>query len=219
MVDAALIQQCSDPDLKPAIVEKFIERTGSQDPLAVTVRSGNRAVLIPKPATPDAAMALIRQHVGRNVVRVGITQYPAGLGVEEAGELKPDLVEACANLRMGTMMFAKILRIVSKWYGRPTSAEAYPYIFDDAIYAWKTGRFEGTAVFEAPDPGADGPTEVPGQDGIDAPNPPETQQQKDPATFRAEGSANLGDPVAGAKGSPEDAPIRVDMSGLKSRAD
>lgn len=39
MVDAALIRQCADPTLKPAIVEKFIEHAGSPDPLAVTVRS------------------------------------------------------------------------------------------------------------------------------------------------------------------------------------
>lgn len=29
MVDAALIQQCADPALKPAIVEQFIARAGS----------------------------------------------------------------------------------------------------------------------------------------------------------------------------------------------
>ncbi|RWA75254.1 MAG: conjugal transfer protein TraH [Mesorhizobium sp.] len=149
MVDAALIQQCADPGLKPAIVEKFIERAGSQDPLAVTVRSGNRVVLVPKPATPDEAMDLIRQHIGRDVVRVGITQYPAGLGVLEAGELKRDLVDACANLHMGTALFAKVYRIVTKWYGNPVE-EA----FDDAIIAWQTGYFEGESVFQAADPGA-----------------------------------------------------------------
>ncbi|MGB3391210.1 MAG: TraH family protein [Pseudaminobacter sp.] len=148
MVDAALIQQCADPGLKPAIVEKFVERAGSQDPLAVTVRSGNRVVLVPKPTTPDQAMDLIRQHVGRSIVRVGITQYPAGLGVVEAGELKPDLVDTCANLRMGTALFAKVYRIVTKWYG-----SAVDEAFEDAIIAWQTGYFEGTAVFRAPDPG------------------------------------------------------------------
>ncbi|RWC00345.1 MAG: conjugal transfer protein TraH [Mesorhizobium sp.] len=148
MIDAALIQHCADPSLKSAIVEKFIERAGSQDPLAVTVRSGNRVVLVPKPATQDEAMDLIRQHVGRAVVRVGITQYPAGLGVVEAGELKTDLVDACANLRMGTALFAKVYRIVTKWYGTPVE-EA----FDDAIIAWQTGYFEGESVFRAADPG------------------------------------------------------------------
>ena len=63
MVDAALIKQCADPGLKPAIVERFIERAGSQDPLAITVRSGNRVVLVPKPATSDEAMELIRKGI------------------------------------------------------------------------------------------------------------------------------------------------------------
>jgi hypothetical protein len=49
MIDAVLIQQCADKALKPEIVEMFIERAGSQDPLTVTVRSGNRIVLVPKP--------------------------------------------------------------------------------------------------------------------------------------------------------------------------
>ena len=49
MLDAVLIQQCADPSLKPAIVEQFIAKGGSQDPLTVTVRSGNRVVLVPKP--------------------------------------------------------------------------------------------------------------------------------------------------------------------------
>ena len=97
MVDAALIKQCADPSLTPAIVERFIERGGAQDPLAISVRSGNRVVLVPRPTTVDEAMELIRQHVGRAVVRVGLTQYPAGLGLVEARELKPDLVNPCAN--------------------------------------------------------------------------------------------------------------------------
>jgi hypothetical protein len=48
-------------------------------------------------------------------------------------------------------MFAKIMRIVAKWYGNPTDANVTPQVFDDAIHAWKTGEFEGVAVFQAPD--------------------------------------------------------------------
>ncbi len=70
MVDAALIKECADPGLKLAIVEKFIAAAGSDDPLTVTVHSGKRVVPVPKPATPEAAMDLIRQSIGRNVVRV-----------------------------------------------------------------------------------------------------------------------------------------------------
>jgi hypothetical protein len=153
MIDAVFIQQCADKALKPEVVEMFIERAGSQDPLAVTLRSGNRIVLVPKPTTPDEALALIRDNLGRNTVRVGITQYPAGLGIMEAGQLKPDLIEPCQNIRMGTALFAKVYRIVTKWYGKPTAKEVLPQLFDDAIIAWQTGYFEGTAVFRAKDPG------------------------------------------------------------------
>ncbi|TWB53087.1 TraH protein [Rhizobium sp. ERR 922] len=60
MVDAALVQQCADPELKPAIIEKSIEQVGSQDPLAITVRSDNRVIQVPKPVNPDEAMAVSR---------------------------------------------------------------------------------------------------------------------------------------------------------------
>ncbi|NKK03330.1 conjugal transfer protein TraH [Rhizobium leguminosarum bv. viciae] len=155
MIDAVLIEQCADTALKPEIVEMFIERAGSLDPLSVTVRSGNRIVLVPKPTTPDEALALIRDNLGRNTVRVGITQYPAGLGIIEAGQLKPDLVDACENIRKGTALFAKVYRIVTRWYGNPTAKEVLPQVFDDAIIAWQTGYFEGTAVFRA-----EGPSDV-----------------------------------------------------------
>jgi len=97
-------------------------------------------------------MDIIRENVGRAVVRVGLTQFPAGVGVKEVSEPKADLVDPCENLRMGTKMFAKIMRIVAKWYGNPTGSEVLPEIFDYAIYSWKTGEFEGENVFQAPDP-------------------------------------------------------------------
>lgn len=206
MVDAALIKQCADPGLKPAIVERFIERAGSEDPLAITVRSGNRVVLVPKPATSDEAMELIRQHIGRNIVRVGITQYPAGLGIMEAGELKPNLVDPCENIRMGTALFAKVYRIVMKWYGNPTESEVLPEVLDDAIIAWQTGYFEGMAVFRAPDPG-EVQTPEPGGDEstIDA-----IEESTDSA------GEEVSDPVTdGARSDdPNKAGIRVDLSGI-----
>ncbi len=153
MLDAIIIQKCADPSLTPAVVEQFVAAAGSSDPLAVTVKSGGRLILVPKAKTPDEAMALIRQYVGKAVVRVGLTQFPAGVGIKDASELKPDLVDGCENLRVGTKMFAKILRIVTKWYGNPTSKEVFPQIFEDAVYAWKTGEFEGVGVFQADDPG------------------------------------------------------------------
>lgn len=206
MVDAALIQQCADPGLKLSIVQMFIERAGSQDPLAVTVRSGNRIVLVPKPATPTEAMELIRQHIGRNAIRVGITQYPAGLGVMEAGELKSDLVDPCENLRMGTALFAKVYRIVMKWYGNPTEKEVLPQVFDDAIIAWQTGYFEGTAVFRAPDPVE-----------VEWAAPDEEQPEIDAAEQSADRAREeVSDPVTdGARSDdPNKAGIRVDLSGI-----
>lgn len=152
MLDAALIEKCADPSLTPAIVRQFVETAGAPDPLAITVKSGGRLILVPKPTTPDEAMAIVREHVGRAVVRVGLTQFPAGVGVKDAAELKPDVVDACENLRMGTKMFAKILRIVAKWYGNPTSNDVLPQIFEDAVFSWKTGEFEGVSVFQAEEP-------------------------------------------------------------------
>ena len=209
MVDAALIKQCADPGLRPAIVERFIERAGSQDPLAITVRSGNRVVLVPKPATSDEAMELIRQHVGRNNVRVGVTQYPAGLGISEAGALKPDLVDPCENLRMGTALFAKVYRIVMKWYGSPSEKEVLPQVLDDAIIAWQTGYFEGTAVFRAPDPGEVKAPEA----GRDEPTSDAIEQSADSAgsdsSEPSEDEARSDD--------PNKAGIRVDLSGIGAK--
>ncbi|MBS7546449.1 TraH family protein [Ancylobacter oerskovii] len=149
MVDAALIKHCADPALKPAIVERFIAQGGSSDPLTVTIRAGDRVILVPRPTTTEAAMELIRRHVGRHVVRVGITQMPVGLDIASSEELKPDLVDPCANIRIGTALFGKVYRIVVKWYGA-SREEAV----EDAILAWRTGTFEGIGVFSAPDPGS-----------------------------------------------------------------
>lgn len=200
MIDAALIQQCADPTLKPAIVERFIADAGSTDPLAVTVRSGDRVVLIPKPATPDEAMALVREYVGKAVVRVGITQYPAGLGVSDVSELEADLVDACANIRMGTTLFGKVHRIVTKWYGN-----AADEAFDDAIYTWRTGYFEGKAVFSEPDPNVDVAAPA-----VATPLPEEEDTAASEPTDMVYGQAGTAD--------PNKAGIRIDLSGIGGRA-
>lgn len=152
-MDPAFIKECADPGLKPAIVEQFVSAAGSGDPLAITVKSGGRLILVPRPKNPDEAMEVVRQYAGRAVVRVGVTQFPAGVGIKDVSELGPELVQPCENLRKGSAMFAKILRIVSKWYGNPTNPEVFPQVFEDAVYAWNTGQFEGQAVFQAEDPG------------------------------------------------------------------
>ncbi|GAK72739.1 conjugal transfer protein TraH [Agrobacterium rubi TR3 = NBRC 13261] len=207
MVDAALIKECSDPGLKPAIVEQFIERAGAPDPLVVTVRSGNRVILVPKPTTPEEALALIRQNLGRNTVRVGITQYPAGLSIVEAGQMKPDLVDACENIRMGTALFAKVYRIVTKWYGNPTERQVLPQVFDDAIIAWQTGYFEGEAVFRAQDP-SDVKLAQPGlvrRDGADTQNG--LRENKAKTELPANASAS----------DPNTAGIRIDLSSIDAK--
>ena len=207
MLDAVLIQQCADPSLKPAIVEQFIAKAGSQDPLAVTVRSGNRMVLVPKPITPEEALALIRDNLGRNTVRVGITQYPAGVGIIEAGQLKPDMVEPCENIRMGTALFAKVFRIVSKWYGNPTAKEVLPQVMDDAVLAWQTGYFEGLAVFRAEDPG---------QEKVTRPATAGSQESENGADPNEDNTApaTATDTVAS---DPNKAGIRIDLSGIRAR--
>ncbi|WP_296081844.1 TraH family protein [uncultured Agrobacterium sp.] len=193
MLDAALIKECADPSLKPVIVEQFVQAVGSDDPLAITVKSGGRLILIPKPKTPEEAIETVRENVAGSIVRVGLTQIPAGIGLKDASELKVDLVEPCANLRMGTRMFAKILRIVAKWYGNPTSEEVFPQLFDDAIHAWRTGKFEGESVFQAEYP-----------DG-------EVVQRSE---VTIENTGNGEDALAQ---KPEDASIRIDLKRIEDR--
>lgn len=207
MVDAALIKQCSDPGLKPAIVEQFIERGGAPDPLTITVRSGNRVILVPRPKTAEEALVLIRDNLGRNTVRVGITQYPAGLGIVEAGQMKPDLVDACDNIRMGTALFAKVYRIVTKWYGNPTEKDVLPEVFDDAIIAWQTGYFEGTAVFRAEDPG-----------GVKLAQPgPVHRDDADTQDGLPENEGQFEVPAEASASDPNKAGIRIDLSGIGAK--
>ncbi len=193
MLDAALIKECADPSLKPVIVEQFVQAVGLDDPLAITVKSGGRLILIPRPKTPEEAIKIVRENIAGSIVRVGLTQIPAGIGLKHASELKVDLVEPCANLRMGTGMFAKILRIVAKWYGDPTSEEVFPQLFDDAINAWRTGKFEGESVFQAEDPGG------------------EVVQRSEVTT---DNTGNGEDALAQ---KPEDANIRIDLKRIEDR--
>lgn len=61
MLDAALINECADTSLKPAIVAQFVATAGSTDPFAVTVKLGGRLILVPKASTADEALAVVRQ--------------------------------------------------------------------------------------------------------------------------------------------------------------
>ncbi|WP_338825411.1 TraH family protein (plasmid) [Bradyrhizobium septentrionale] len=202
-VDADLVQKCADPTLKPAIVEKFLHAAGAPDPLAVMVRSGDRIILLPPVKTPEEALELARSHIGRAVVRVGITQYPAGLGVKDPSEMSPDLFDACKNIRAGTALFGKVWRIVWKWYGNPTDDSVMSQMFDDAVEAWTRGQFEGTAVFTAPDPGGPKPPE------------PKREEASQPAAAAPSPSPSPQEP---APGDPHKSGIRIDLSGIGGRA-
>jgi hypothetical protein len=197
-IDADLIHRCADPSLTPAIAETFVKTVGSTDPLSVTVRSGNRIVLVPAAKTPDEALATIRAHVGQAVVRVGVTQYPVGIGIKDPSEVSADLLDACSNLRLGTSLFSKVWRIVLNWYGNPTDDSVLPQVLEDAIEAWKTGRFEGSSVFTAPDPG---PSKISKAEVESGETPPTTG---DPSRISSETSAT----------PPNQAGIRVDLSGI-----
>jgi len=207
MVDAALVHACADPALKPAIVEAFLDKVGTNDALALSIRSGNRVILVPPPKTPDEALALVRRFVGEAEVRVGVTRFPASVGVKDPSEIGADLFDACANLRMGTALFGKVWRIVVKWYGA-----AVPEAFDDAILAWRTGTFEGKAVFLEPDPGqlgAEHPARKPSNGGEDEGLP---IREEAPRAARSAGTQ-----PSGARQFDEDprrAEMRIDLSGV-----
>jgi hypothetical protein len=207
MVDAALVHACADPALKPAIVERFLAKVGMDDPLAVSIRAGSRVILVPPAKTPDEALTLVRHWVGEAEVRVGITRYPASVGVKNPSEIGADLFEPCANLRMGTALFGKVWRIVVKWYGA-----AVPEAFNDAILAWRTGTFEGKAVFLEPDPG---PLDVKNRDrkpsvGDEEERPPSGEPPPRTETW---GNGRPTEPRPLAE-DPHRAEMRIDLTGV-----
>lgn len=203
MIDAALIQQCADPRLSVEIVQKFVEEVGAADHLTIRVKSGERTFAVPKPATAEEALALAQKYVGQAVVRVGLTQYPAGLGVADKSQLSIDLFDPCENLRMGTTLFGKVYRIVTKWYGSPQ-----PNAFDDAIWAYGTGWFEGERVFYAADP-----EDV----KVAEPKAAEAQEGEAESEPAAEIAAEEGASEPPFKDEdPNKASIRIDLSGIKA---
>ena len=198
MLEAALIEKCADPSLDVHMVEEFVRAVGNGDPLAVTAKVGRKKILVEKAATPEEALAIARRYVGHASVRVGMTSYPAHLGIKSGMELSPTLFDACENLRMGTVMFAKVMRIVTRWYGANASKEALPYVLSDSLHAWVSGEFEGKDVFEAQDPGG-----------------PIAEKQ----AVRPHGTRNSDEPSlpSGANVQPGDinsAGMRIDLSGI-----
>lgn len=200
MIDQAMIEKCADPSLTPAIVEQFVSSAGADDPLTLTIKSDGRLLLIPKPRTVDEGLAVLRDYAGKAGVRVGITQMPAGIGATDASQLDSSLFDACTNLKAGTGMFAKVARIVTHWYGSPTNKEILPQMVEDAIYAWKTGYFEGTEVFLAADPG--GATFIAGK----------VDQSAAPAVLSRDAQPDQPAPLDPKKEDPGDADMRIDLS-------
>lgn len=198
MIEAALIHQCADPQIEIAIVERLIAEAGSDNPLSVTITSGDRIILPQAPQNADDAVRLIQRFVGQATVRVGLTQYPAGYGVSDATEITADLVDACQNIRMGTALFGKVYRIVAHAHG-----EAGPDVFREALAAWRTGIFQDAYVFGEADPGPHS-----GEENVSPEDPPETIAGSEPDGVTSLSEQNF-DPYA--------AGIRVDLSTLKGQ--
>lgn len=114
----------------------------------VTVRAGSKTFLVPKAKSPEEAMKLVQEHLGKAVVRVGLTQYPVGIGATDKSQFTADVFDTCNNIKIGTALFARVYRVVTKWYGTPVQ-EA----FEDAIEAYQTGYFDGEYVLTVKDPG------------------------------------------------------------------
>ncbi|ELT51218.1 conjugal transfer protein TraH [Brucella intermedia] len=202
MIDPELIQICADPRLNVEIVQQFVAEMNAADHLTVQVAQGDRTILIPKPETVEQAIATTQEWVGKATVRVGLTQYPAGLGITDPTAIGYELFDNCENLRMGTELFGKVLRVVTKWYGGPAEPA-----FDDAIHAYRTGWFEGERIFYAEDPGDvevatpnASATQTGASTGGDADATPDTVPSEPPSSEQ----------------DPNSASMRIDLSGVSA---
>lgn len=202
MFELAFIQQCADPEIEIAIVERFVAEVGTDNPLAVTITSGNRLILPEPPSTPEEAMRLIERFVAQAVVRVGVTHYPAGHGIADASALDSGMVDACENIRMGSALFGKVYRVVAHARGDDSNA-----VFREAVDAWRTGVFEGRYAFGEPDPGPLG------RAGVDATHTEVSEvfpEMGDTDPAPAEPAPEPADAL-----DPYQAGIRIDLSGIQ----
>lgn len=201
MIDPELIQLCADPRLEIEIVQQFVSEMNAADHLTIHVAQGNRTILVPKPETIEQAIATTREWVGQATVRVGLTQYPVGLGITDPSEIGYELFDSCENLRMGTELFGKVLRVVTQWYGGPAEPA-----FDDAIYAYRTGWFEGERIFYAEDP-AEGDVAVPARSAS------QVEVEPDGSPTQAEAGPKE-QPFSDQ--DPNSASVRIDLSGIRA---
>ncbi|WP_122523177.1 conjugal transfer protein TraH [Pannonibacter phragmitetus] len=202
MIDPELIQMCADPRLKVEIVQQFVAEMNAADHLTVHVAQGDRTILVPKPETVEQAIATTQEWVGKATVRVGLTQYPAGLGITDPTAIGYELFDNCENLRMGTELFGKVLRVVTEWYGGPAEPA-----FDDAIHAYRTGWFEGERIFYAEDPGD---VEVAAPDRATAQTEASVGGEPDAAPDTGQAESPSSDP------DPNSASMRIDLSGVSA---
>ncbi|WP_374618785.1 conjugal transfer protein TraH [Devosia sp.] len=193
MFDAAFLEQCADPGVKIEIVERFIAAVGTENPLAISITSGNRIILPGLPKTPEEAARLAQRFVGSAVVRAGVTNYPVGVGISDPTEITTDVFDPCTNVRMGTVLFGKVYRIIAHAHGADDGA-----VLGDALEAWRTGQYEGTYVFAEPDPGPLQP-DVGERDDAEVEQPPPIDDPPSPSDT---------DPL-----DPNEAGIRVMLPG------
>ena len=154
MIDIDLIQQCADPRLEIAVVQQFVAEISAPDHLAIRVFQGDKMILVPAPKSAEQVVKTTRQWVGKANVRVGLTQFPAGLGATDPSEIGLELFDTCENLRLGTELFGKLLRIVGDREEEGGASE-----FETALQAYFTGWFEGEQVFYAEEPESTHPSE------------------------------------------------------------
>lgn len=142
-MDVVFIVECVDFFLKFVIVEQFVFVVGLGDLFVVMVKVGGWFIFVLKLKMLDEVMEVICQYVGQVVVCVGLIQFLVGVGVKDVFEFKLDLIVFCENFCMGMKMFFKIMCIVLKWYGNLMSKEVFLQIFEDVVYVWNIGQFEG----------------------------------------------------------------------------
>ena len=147
MIDVDLIQQCADPRLEVAIVQQSVAEMNAPDHLTIREFHGEKMFLVPAPKSAEQAVETTRRWVDQANVRVGLTQYPAGLGVSDTSEIGLELFDTCENLRLGTELFGNVLRIVGE---RDEEGEASG--FETAVQEYFTGWFAGEQVFYAEEP-------------------------------------------------------------------
>ncbi len=138
--------------------------------------------------------------------------------MKDVSEIDDGLVDPCSNLRNGTAMFAKIMRIIARWYGDPKEDAKLPQIFDDAVVSWQTGEFQGIGVFQAEDPQPVEMRRLEKPDGEERKTTaPEKGISDETATIASAPATTSADSQDASDTAPEKAGIRIDLTGIGGR--